>query len=240
MSGLHQKHRDLIVLGALCCGMAWSAHAEIFSAKVIAVMDGDTVMVLGEQGRKLKIRLANIDAPEKEQAFGKQSRDSLLQMLGRKRVQIDSRAVDQYGRIIGLVSVDGLDINQAQVKRGYAWAGTGRASSSYADLQDEARQAGLGLWVQADPQAPWQWRKLHPAEPRIELRQQDAQIQADPDNPTVMQCGVKRRCAQMASCAEARFYFSHCGVKSLDANGDGEPCERLCSGAQTVSPQGNL
>jgi endonuclease YncB( thermonuclease family) len=242
-----------------------NAHAETFSAKVIVVMDGDTVMVLRESGQKLKIRLANIDAPEvghagmggappnsqKDQPYGKQSRDSLLEMLGRKQVQIDSRAIDKYGRVIGLVSVDGLDVNQAQVKRGYAWAGEGwqqrRSASrqpekqasgpkraaggsdkSYIGLQAEARRAGLGLWVQEDAQPPWQWRKQHPSVLPVAQDYQVTQSKAASVTPTDMQCGRKRRCDQMVSCEEARFYLERCGVKSLDFNGDGEPCERLC------------
>jgi endonuclease YncB( thermonuclease family) len=228
-----------------------NAHAETFSAKVIVVMDGDTVMVLRESGQKLKIRLANIDAPEKDQPYGKQSRDSLLEMLGRKQVQIDSRAIDKYGRVIGLVSVDGLDVNQAQVKRGYAWAGegwqqrrsalrqpekqasgpkraAGGSDKSYIGLQAEARRAGLGLWVQEDAQPPWQWRKQHPSVLPVAQDYQVTQSKAASVTPTDMQCGRKLRCAQMVSCEEARFYLERCGVKSLDFNRDGEPCERLC------------
>ncbi|MFZ2161535.1 MAG: thermonuclease family protein [Sideroxyarcus sp.] len=194
---------------ALCCCIALGAQAETFTAKVIVVMDGDTVMVLREGGseaagfppasslrrraaRKIKIRLANIDAPEKDQDFGKQSRDSLQEMVGRKIVQIDSRAVDQYGRIVGVVSVDGLNVNQEQVIRGMAWAApSGRKNRrvspgspetqepggaplvgavphfnpnpNYSGLQNDARQARRGLWGQARPQAPWRWRKLHPS-----------------------------------------------------------------------------
>jgi micrococcal nuclease len=204
VSGGNQKHCGVKALIALCCCIALGAQAETFSAKVIVVMDGDTVMVLREGGseaagyppasnlrrhaQKIKIRLANIDAPEKDQDFGKQSRESLLEMVGKKIVQIDSRAVDQYGRIVGLVSVDGLNVNQEQVKRGLAWAAPGwrkgsrvvpkspdgqesgrvppAAESSgkfYTALQNDARQARLGLWAQINPMSPWQWRKLHPS-----------------------------------------------------------------------------
>lgn len=258
MHGARQKRPDLRAFTALCCGLALSAQAEIFSAKVIAVMDGDTLMVL-RGSHKLKVRLANIDAPEKAQPFGKQSRQSLLEMVGRKQVQIDSRAVDQYGRTIARVTVDGVDVNQAQVKLGYAWAGASwrqnrrvapaaaegkmpgdrheedvaltHTDSSCISLQNEARLAGRGLWVQDEPQAPWQWRKLHPVVPPPQIPHA-ANMQAMPVNPDDTQCGRKRRCSQMVSCEEARRYFGHCGLKSLDANGDGEPCESLCGTKQ--------
>ena len=187
---------------ALCCLVALSARAETFSAKVIVVMDGDTVMVLrdcdspvakavGEQRhssckRKLKIRLSNVDAPEMEQAFGRQSRDSLQELLGDREVQIDSRAVDKFGRIVGMISAGGLNINQEQVRRGMAWAAPGwykkrriqekpvaggaapalhaNAGKTFITLQNEARLGRRGLWEQANPLPPWQWRKLHAVE----------------------------------------------------------------------------
>lgn len=258
MHGARQKRPDLRTLIALCCGLALNAHAGLFSARAIAVIDGDTLMVLREDGQKLKLRLANIDAPEKSQPFGKQSRLSLQEMVGKKQVQVDSRAVDQYGRIIALVTVDGVDVNRTQVRLGYAWAGaswqrnrrsvpdapegqtTGEfqageavvvgSERTYISLQHEARQARRGLWVQDSPQAPWQWRKQHPLVSSLSQVPRAANIQAKPVNPSDMQCGRKTHCAQMTSCAEAHYYFNRCGLKSLDFNGDGKPCESLCRG----------
>ena len=165
----------------LCC-IASAVQAETFTAKVIAVMDGDTLLILREggseaaghppasplrglrHGKPVKLRMANIDAPEKPQAFGKQSRDSLLEMVGRKQVQIDTQAVDHYGRIVGLVSIDGRSVNQEQVKRGMAWEYSHyHSDKTYLGLQSDAQEARRGLWAQTSPQAPWQWRKLHPA-----------------------------------------------------------------------------
>jgi len=218
------------VFVALGCCIALSAQAENFSAKVIVVMDGDTVMVLRD-GQKIKVRLANIDAPEKEQEFGRQSRESLLEMVGRKQVQIDSQAFDQYGRIIGSITVDGLDANREQVRRGMAWEYSNfHTDKTYVALQDEARQARRGLWVQSDPQAPWQWRKLHSSGKANIQKQPAASKRATPVMLYDVVCGNKRRCAQMVSCEEAYFYLTRCGVKTLDANGDGVPCEALCSG----------
>ena len=230
---------------ALCCCIALSAQAETFTAKVIVVMDGDTVMVLRE-GQKIKIRLANIDAPEvghagmggkapnsqKAQPFGKQSRDSLLEMVGKKQVQIDSQAVDQYGRLVGLISVDGLNINEEQVRRGMAWEYSHyHRDKTYRALQSEARQAQRGLWAQYNPQAPWEWRKLHPSsKPGLQDRWRGDSTRAVPVMLYDMECGRKHRCSQMASCDEARFYFTRCDETALDGNQDGEPCESLCKG----------
>jgi micrococcal nuclease len=214
---------------ALFCCISFSVQAETFSAKVIAVMDGDTVLVL-RGAQKIKVRMANIDAPEKDQAFGKQSRDSLLEMVGKKQVQIDSQAVDQYGRVVGLIKVDGRDVNQEQVKRGMAWEYSHyHTDKTYIGLQSDAQQARRGLWAQTSPQAPWQWRKLHPSvKPVAQSNNRDRSGQAAPVMLYDMQCGKKRRCSQMTSCDEAHFYLTRCGVKPLDGNRDGEPCEELC------------
>ncbi len=256
--------RALLVL---CCCIALGARAETFNAKVIAVMDGDTVMVLREGGsgaaglrqdrpkgeslaaypsrvyppasslrglregsnQKVKVRLANIDAPEKDQPFGKQSRDSLLEMVGKRQVRVDSQAVDQYGRVVGLVYVDGRSVNQEQVRRGMAWEYSHyHSDKTYLRLQNEARQARRGLWAQASPQAPWQWRRLHPSASAKPTRPSAPSTIAAPVMLYDMECGRKRRCSQMTTCDEALFYFTYCEVATLDGNHDGMPCDELC------------
>lgn len=204
--------------------------ADEFDAKVIAVMDGDTIMVLHD-GAKIKIRMANIDAPEKDQAFGMQSRQSLLEMVQKKLVHINSQAVDQYGRVVGLVSVDGRSVNEEQVKRGMAWEYSHfHSNRSYIALQSEAQQARRGLWGQGSPLAPWQWRKTHPSVNPTQTQNKPASAHADTGAVYAGTCGHKKHCAQMNSCDEAHFYLTHCGAKSLDRNKNGMPCEELCAG----------
>ncbi|HEU0282841.1 MAG TPA: thermonuclease family protein, partial [Gallionella sp.] len=111
-----------------------AAHAETFTAKVIAVLDGDTVLVL-RGAQKIKIRLVNIDAPEvghavmggqppnsqKAQEYGMASRQSLAEMVLRKQVQVSSQATDAYGRMVAQIETGGLKVNEEQVRRGMAW-----------------------------------------------------------------------------------------------------------------------
>ncbi len=218
--------RALLLLLALsyACG-AW---AKDFTARVIVVLDGDTLLVLrGKQ--KLKVRLANIDAPEKEQAGGMASEQSLADLVQHQQVNVSSRAVDAYGRIVGLVTVDGENVNEEQLRRGMAWEYSRfHGNKAYVALQHAAQNAHRGLWIQANPTPPWEWRKLHP---RAELGLADSAAartarggaSADPA------CGSKRYCSQMRSCEEARFFLTHCALRSLDGNGDGVPCEALCA-----------
>lgn len=229
------------LLKLLLVCMVAAAHAEQFDAKVIAVLDGDTVMVTRVSGPPVKVRLAEIDAPEvghagmggkstnsqKAQPGGIAAKQSLSEMVLHKQVSMDVQAVDSYGRLIAHLTVDGMNINEQQVRRGMAWEYSHyHGNKAYIALQSEAQQARRGLWSQASPLPPWQWRKSHvaaaPSKPG----------HAKPPGRVAEEytCGSKRRCSQMRACDEAHYYLTRCGVKSLDPNRDGVPCEKLCGG----------
>jgi endonuclease YncB( thermonuclease family) len=213
-----------LICAALFC-ISGLAHGEEFTAKIIAVLDGDTVLMRREDGL-MKIRLAEIDAPEKAQTFGETSKQSLSGMVLGKQVKVISQAVDQYGRLVAHLSVDGLDVNAEQIRRGMAWEYSNfHSNKALIALQEEARQAPRGLWAQSDPTPPWEWRKLHPSTKPGAVAASATDHAAAPG----ASCGNKRRCSEMTSCEEARFYFEQCGMKSLDGDGDGTPCESLCA-----------
>jgi hypothetical protein len=133
-----------------------------------------------------------------------------------------SQAVDQYGRLVAHFSVDGLDVNAEQIRRGMAWEYSNfHSNQALIVLQNEARQAPRGLWAQSNPTPPWEWRKQHPSSGT-------ARRAPTPDPG----CGNKKHCSEMSSCEEAKHYFAQCGVKTLDGDGDGVPCERLCAPIQ--------
>lgn len=216
---------------ALLALVALNVQAESFEAKVLAVMDGDTVFVKSGPF-KAKLRLVNIDAPEKDQPFGKESQESLQSLIGGKIIHVESKAVDKFGRTIAVISIGDINVNEEQVRRGMAWAySRSREGRAYARLQSEAQLAKRGLWQQANPQSPSQWRKLHPSEPtkRIQPQHKKAQPQTQkPEKFSNLACGKKNYCSQMVTCDEAHFYLTVCGVKRLDTNKDGIPCESLC------------
>lgn len=217
------KNICFLICFALFC-VSGLAQAKEFSAKVIAVLDGDTVLVKRANGL-LKIRLAEIDAPEKAQTFGETSKRSLSEMVLGKPVKVVSRAIDQYGRMVAHLSVDGLDVNAEQIRRGMAWEYSHfHSNKELVALQEEAKQVPRGLWALSNPVPPWEWRKLHP---NVDDKHHVAPA-AVTGEKNLRGCGNKKYCSEMASCEEARHYLAQCGIKTLDGNSDGVPCDKLC------------
>lgn len=148
--------------------MLWSAvaAAEMLQGKVVGIADGDTITVLDDSQAQHKIRLAGIDAPEKAQPFGQASKQNLSGMVFGKRVVIDWQKRDRYDRIVGKVLLNEQDVNLKQLEAGLAWHYKKYAQEqsaadrdSYARTEVQAQRVKLGLWVEDNPVAPWDWRK---------------------------------------------------------------------------------
>lgn len=136
-----------------------SGTTAILVGLVVSIADGDTLTILDGGARQVNVRLAEIDAPEKRQAFGARSRQSLGELCHEKRAEVSVVDVDRYGRTVGRVTCAGVDANAAQVRRGMAWVYDRYAKNkTLYRLQDEARSAGRGLWTEPSPVAPWDWR----------------------------------------------------------------------------------
>jgi endonuclease YncB( thermonuclease family) len=157
----HAQSARVVVLALLFLA-AWAtgAWAEAFQGKVIGVADGDTITVLNER-RPETIRLNGIDAPEKGQAFGARAKQFTAHLAFGQLVQVIVRDQDRYGRTVADVRLpDGWRLNHEIVRGGYAW--WFRRYSSDASLEaaeSEARTARRGLWADARPIAPWEWRQ---------------------------------------------------------------------------------
>lgn len=155
-----------IALLAALLLLAHTSDADILLGRVIGVSDGDTVTVLDSRNTQWKIRLMGIDAPEKKQAFGSRSKGSLSALVFNKQVTIEYNKKDKYGRTVGKILVDGVDANLEQIKAGMAWhykkyekEQSVDDRSIYAKAEDQARTERRGLWIDAEPTAPWDWRK---------------------------------------------------------------------------------
>jgi endonuclease YncB( thermonuclease family) len=143
------------------CGLYLSAaQAATFTGKVVGIADGDTLTVLTATKQQHKIRLAEIDAPEKHQAFGTKSKQSLSDLGLGKEAEIAPRAKDRYQRIVARVKCAGLDANAEQVNRGMAWVYRRYAKDhDLYVLEHGAKVEKRGLWADSSPTPPWQWRK---------------------------------------------------------------------------------
>ncbi|GHT82479.1 hypothetical protein AGMMS49960_09220 [Betaproteobacteria bacterium] len=138
-------------------------HAAV-SGTVAAVADGDTLTVVDKRARRIIIRLAEIDAPERCQPYGGQARKLLTELALHRAVKVEVIDIDQYGRRVGKVSVDGAaeTVNRILLRRGLAWVyASYTQDATLKTLEREAAAARLGLWADKKPQPPWQWRKTH-------------------------------------------------------------------------------
>ena len=135
------------------------ASAETWSGEVVRVMDGDTIEVL-HANRPIRVRLANIDAPEKHQAFGSRSRDYLGDMVFRRQVSIKDQGQDRYGRVIGVVYIAGVNANAEMVRAGMAWVYRRyNTDPQLVELELQARAMRAGLWRDNFPTPPWEFRR---------------------------------------------------------------------------------
>jgi endonuclease YncB( thermonuclease family) len=154
-------------VSAAKCAAAWAFAALLIAdaagakitGRVVAVHDGDTISVV-VFGRPLRVRLAGIDAPERGQPFANASRHALESRVAGRDVLVVERGRDGYGRVLGRVYVDGLDVNAEQVRSGYAWVFRrfGQDAQLVA-LEAEAKAARRGLWRDPRAMAPWTWRE---------------------------------------------------------------------------------
>ena len=151
-----------IILLLLCPILLFS---QTFTAKVIRVVDGDSVNVLRISDKvELRLRLYGIDAPETKQPYGRESKDALKGLLGPNTViSVKVLDKDRYDRLICELHLDNKDIsvNEWMVSKGNAWHYVKYASDDMAlkQAEENARNNKLGLWTIIDPTPPWEYRK---------------------------------------------------------------------------------
>ncbi|MCB1734029.1 MAG: thermonuclease family protein [Gammaproteobacteria bacterium] len=152
-----------LVIGVLALLVSFNTVAESYEATVIGITDGDTVHVLRNSHTEVKIRLSEIDAPEKAQPWGRQSKQALSDLVYRQIVKVDVVTTDRYGRTVAkLIRDDGLDANAEMVRSGNAWVYRKyMLDHGLLDLETSARNAHRGLWSLPEEQimSPWEWRR---------------------------------------------------------------------------------
>ena len=130
-----------------------------FTGKVVAIADGDTVTVLYEN-QQHKIRLSGIDAPESRQAFGDKSKKALADKVFGKEVKVEWSAQDKYHRILGEIYLGERRISEEMISEGLAWHYKQYSKDqNLAKAELAAKQAKKGLWADANPTPPWDFRR---------------------------------------------------------------------------------
>ena len=133
-------------------------HAAEFTARVVAVEDGDTLMVQVDR-RQMTIRLADVIAPNLRQAYGRRARSSLESMCLNQDASIRETGKDRAGHPLARVKCVGTDASREQIHRGMAWvAPQDVGDSGLYRLQEVARNSRKGLWADSSPVPPWEWQ----------------------------------------------------------------------------------
>lgn len=215
------------ILATLLLVTTIPASAETFDCRVVGISDGDTFTCLTSDKQQVKVRMGEIDTPEKAQPYGTRARQALSDLIFGKDVALTVQDRDRYGRTVARVKVGNTDVNAEMVRTGAAWAYREYLKDrTLIDLESTAKHFKRGLWSLplAEQQAPWDWRK----ERRNGGRQKQVIAAAPAKASSAFSCSVIKACAQMSGCAEARFQLRQCGNPRIDGDGDGIPCEAIC------------
>lgn len=143
----------------------WTCSAALFAAdlpEIVTFYDGDTVKIR-DASDTYKLRITDIDAPERNQQYGKTARRALIKLCKNADIQLQLTGIDRYQRKLGKMSCNQQDVSSFMVKDGHAWFNARYSNNGMlAQAEQSARAQGLGLWKNKHPTPPWQWRKNHP------------------------------------------------------------------------------
>lgn len=147
----------------LCCWLLVTSNGFAADYTLVKVYDGDTVK-LRHLGNELKLRLTGIDAPERNQAYGKKSRRALIKLCKQAKVRITANitGIDRYQRYLGRLHCNGIDASLYLTKKGLAWFNHKYSNDAAIALaHQQAKQQHIGLWRNKNPMPPWSWRKKY-------------------------------------------------------------------------------
>ena len=137
--------------------LSFKAHA---APSIRYFYDGDTVKIIDES-KEYKLRINHIDAPERNQDYGKKSRRALMKFCKDTTIQVTITGTDQYQRQLGNLYCNKQDVSAYMLKNGHAWFSKRYSKKKdLADAEALARKNKLGLWQDEEPIAPWVWRHL--------------------------------------------------------------------------------
>lgn len=139
---------------------SYSSFAITFQGEVVSIQDGDTITAVVE-GKKFRIRLYGIDAPEKNQPGGLEAKEEMKSLCENEIAEIEIEDVGMYGRLVGKVYCKNYYVNKEMVKRGYAWVYENIEDKELKREEEQARIARRGIWAlnKENIIPPWEWRR---------------------------------------------------------------------------------
>ena len=141
--------------------LSFTLQAKTLTCRVVGITDGDTFSCLTTNNQQIKVRLAEIDAPEHNQPFGKKSRQRLASLIHQQRVNLAVIGEDRYHRTLATVyNSQGQNVNLIMVQQGMAWAYRQYLQNvAYLQAEQTAREHRRGLWRDPSPIEPHLWRQ---------------------------------------------------------------------------------
>jgi micrococcal nuclease len=157
------RTRSPVALLVLVLALVVQARAEdVIIGKVVRVADGDTITVF-ENRTQHRIRLFGIDAPERRQDFSNKAKQFVSELVFGKQVRVAKHDIDRYDRIVGIVYVGNVCVNEELVRNGLAWVYRYYCKiplcGDWLELEAQARAGKVGLWSHPEPVAPWEFRR---------------------------------------------------------------------------------
>lgn len=148
----------LLMMGIAC--ISAMATTEIVEAKVLAVVDGNTLEIRDAEGDVYQIVLSGIDSPELEQEFGAQAKAFLEKIAMKKNVKVQMEGKDRWGNRLAVVWVkEDVDLRVELLKAGLAWTAERNPIPTLENVRIEAQDKGKGLWTSNEPTPPWIYRR---------------------------------------------------------------------------------
>lgn len=134
--------------------------ADPARAHLLGISDGDTVRVRVADYDETRLRLQGVDAPERDQPFGRAATRCLDDILRGGALTVDVYELDKYDRLVGSLYVDGERVDVQLVERGCAWWYRRYApfDMELLSAQRRAKEARVGLWADPNPIEPERWR----------------------------------------------------------------------------------
>ncbi len=231
------------LVAALSCALSLTAVAAPRDVQgiVTKVSDGDSLWLTPADKAPIEVRLRDIDAPESCQPWGPQAREALAELALNKVATLQISGRDAYGRTLGVLMINELNVGPFLVENGHAWSIRTRWDQGPLVKQEKmARALSRGLHAVAGAVQPRDFRQSHgpcapgegaaPAEPAPRTASAVSMPSRGPAPAAVVQgsfrCDGRIHCSQMTSCDEAKYFLAHCPNVKLDGDRNGRPCEK--------------